>query len=212
VLPRRLASLLAPPLCAACESAAGRGSEPLCAPCRRELRWLTAGAELGGVPVWAPVAYEGPARALVTALKFRGALTAAAAMAAQMAANAPPGVLDSGRLVPVPLHPRRLRRRGFNQAERLSAAISARTGLTVHDCLVRGGAPVTQVGRDRSARLQGVAGTVSLRPGAEAPEGRAILVDDVATTGATLASCAAALRAEGAREVTAVAYARTPGR
>ncbi|HEX8074426.1 MAG TPA: hypothetical protein VF545_05545 [Thermoleophilaceae bacterium] len=207
---RALASLVAPPLCAACGGAAG-GAEPLCAVCRRELRWLPGAAELAGGEGWAPVAYEGPARALVRALKFRGALRAAEAMAAQIAAAAPPGALDRGRLVPVPLHPRRLRRRGFNQAERLAAALSARTGLGIHDCLERTGAAVTQVGRDRSERLAGVAGAVAIGAPAAVPS-RAILIDDVATTGATLAACAAALRAAGAVDVTAVAYARTPGR
>jgi ComF family protein len=207
---RSLASLLAPPFCAACTGAAGR-SEPLCGECRRALRWLTAGAEVAGVEVWAPVAYEGPAQALVRALKFRGAWTAAEAMAAQMVAGAPRGVLDGGRLVPVPLHPRRMRRRGFNQADRLAAAIARRTGLPACDCLERSGPSITQVGRDRAARLEGVAGTVSVRDGADAPR-RAVLVDDVATTGATLGACAAALRAAGAGEVSAVVYARTPGR
>lgn len=207
---RALATLLAPPLCAACGAAAG-AAEPLCGPCRAELRWLEHGAELAGVEVWAPVAYEGPARDLVRALKFRGATLAAQAMAAQIAAGAPRGVLDGGRLVPVPLHPRRLRRRGFNQAERLAAAIAARTGLPLCDCLERGGPAATQVGRDRSTRLGGVAGTVSVRAGAPLP-GKAVLVDDVATTGATLAACAEALRTGGVREVAAVAYARTPGR
>jgi ComF family protein len=207
---RALASLIAPPLCAACGRAAA-GSEPLCGPCRRELRWLPGPAELAGVRVWAPVAYEGPARALVRALKFRGALLAADAMAAQIAATAPPGALDRGRLVPVPLHPRRLRRRGFNQAERLASALAARTGLRVLDCLGRTGSALTQVGRDRASRLTGVAGSFTVSDPAGAPA-RAILVDDVATTGATLAACAAVLRAAGAAQVAAVAYARTPGR
>jgi predicted amidophosphoribosyltransferase len=104
-----------------------------------------------------------------------------------------------------------LRRRGFNQAERLAVALCARTGLHLCDCLRRRGRSRTQVGRDRQERLGGVDGTVHAPDGAEAPR-RAILVDDVVTTGATLAACAAALRAAGAREVAAVAYARTPGR
>jgi ComF family protein len=207
---RRLASLVAPPICAACSGAAG-ASEPLCAACRRELRWLGAVTEAGGLELWAPVAYEGPARELVRALKFRGARLAAEAMAAQIAAGAPRGVLDRGRLVPVPLHPRRLRRRGFNQAERLAVAIGARTGLALCDCLERGGTPRTQVGRDREARLAGVSGSVTLRPGAALPR-HAMLVDDVVTTGATLAACAAVLRGAGVGAIGAVAYARTPGR
>jgi ComF family protein len=163
------------------------------------------------VELFAPLAYEGPARAMVRALKFRGATLAADAMAAQIVAGAPASALDRGVLVPVPLHPARLRRRGFNQAERLATAVGRRTGLPVVDCLGRGGPTRTQMGRDRAERLSAVHGTVRLDPNAAAPR-RAILVDDVVTTGATLAACAAALRAAGAREVTAVAYARTPGR
>jgi predicted amidophosphoribosyltransferase len=132
-------------------------------------------------------------------------------MAAQIAANAPPGLLDApATLVPVPLHPSRLRRRGFNQAERLAAALGRRTGLAVCDCLQRRGPATRQVGRDRDQRLTG-AGMVVLRPGRPVP-GHAVLVDDVATTGATLAACAQALRAAGARRLAGVAFARTPGR
>jgi len=207
---RALASLLAPPVCAGCGGHAG-STEPLCPACRLELRWLTGVTDVAGVRTFAPLAYEGPARAMVRALKFRGATLAADAMAAQIVAGAPRGVLERGRLVPVPLHPRRLRRRGFNQAERLAAALSRRTGLPMDDCLHRAGRARTQVGRDRAERLAGVHGTVRIRPGAAAPE-RAILVDDVVTTGATAAACACALRAAGSLEVRAVAYARTPGR
>ena len=176
-----------------------------------ELRWLAGAVEVAGVRVFAPLAYEGPARAMVRALKFRGATLAAETMAAQIVAGAPADVLDRGVLVPVPLHARRLRRRGFNQAERLAAALSRRTGLRVADCLRRTGGARTQVGRDRAERLAGVGGSVVVHPGMDAPR-RAILVDDVVTTGATLAACARALRAAGAVDVSAVGYARTPGR
>src|SRR2546423_1697061 len=123
----RLIELIAPPLCAACGAAAGR-LEALWTSCRRGLRWLAEAVQVGGVPAWAPVAYEAPARGLVTALKFRGASGAADAMASQIAANAPPGTLVAGHLVPVPLHPRRLRKRGFNQAERLAGPIADPAG------------------------------------------------------------------------------------
>jgi ComF family protein len=166
----------------------------------------------GGVELWAPLAYEGAARALVAGLKFRGALAIAETMAAQIAANVPPAILRDGELVPVPLHPARLRRRGFNQAARLAEALSRRTGLPVADCLERAGSPSTQVGRDRRARMRAIEGAVAVRRKTAAPRA-ALLVDDVVTTGATLAACTAALApGPGRTVVRALAYARTPGR
>jgi ComF family protein len=173
----------------------------------------TLATEAVAVRAWAPVAYEGPARGLVRALKFKGATRAAGAMAAQIAANAPPGWLDPPTaLVPVPLHPARQRKRGYNQAERLAATLGARTGLPLIDCLERAGPRGTQVGRDRVQRLSGISGNVRLAPERAPPPPRAVLVDDVMTTGATLAACAAVLIEHGSAEVVAVAYARTPGR
>jgi ComF family protein len=203
--------MLAPPLCWACGGPARR-RDPLCRRCRGLLRRLSpAPVQLGGISAWAPVGYEGPARALVRALKFRGAVALADAMAAQIVANAPPGLLaGEPALVPVPLHPRRRRRRGFNQAQVLAAALSGRTGLALSDCLERDGPSGTQVGRGRHERRAGPAG--GMRLGALAPPPRAVLVDDVVTTGGTLRACATALQAAGCRETTAVAFARTLGR
>jgi ComF family protein len=213
----RLVSLLAPPLCAACGGVA-RGVEPLCGACRSALTWLGPDPVVGtaSIRVWAPVAYEGPARALVRALKYGGAWRAAELMAAQIVANWPPSWVDhlfGGQsrtvLVPVPLHPRRERRRGYDQATLIANAVGERTGLAVEPCLTRSGSAAAQVGRGRAERLSGPPGAIEAR--GPVPE-RALLADDVVTTGGTLAACAAALRAHGAREVAAVAYARTPGR
>src|SRR6185437_11645847 len=183
--------------------------QPLCRACLDDLRWLSFEQPPGaGVPVWAAVSYEGPARALVRALKFRGAVGLVDAMAAQMAANAPPGLLEGRSLVPVPLHPARRRRRGFNQAEQLAVRLARRAGLALSDCLERsaGGARSSQVGRGREERLRAVEG-IRMRAGAAVPL-RVLLVDDVVTTGSTLAACAAALERAGVREVGAVVYAR----
>ena len=197
--------LLSPPLCWSCLDVAGR-RRPLCDRCRGKLRLL--GSVAPGASVWAALEYEGPARALVGALKFRGALALADPMAALMVAAAPAERLR-GALVPVPLHPARRRKRGFNQAERLAVAIGRRARLPVADCLVRGGSNLRQVGRDRAERLAGPAG--SIRTSGPVPA-RAVLVDDVTTTGATLAACAAVLQAAGSEEVRALVFARTLGR
>jgi predicted amidophosphoribosyltransferase len=132
-------------------------------------------------------------------------------MAAPIAANAPEGWLGPNAsgvpmLVPVPLHPSRRRRRGFNQAERLAAALARRTGLAVFDRLARERGP-QQVGRARAQRTH-VRGVVA--EGAAPPV--AMLVDDVVTTGGTLAACATALRSAGSTQIAAVAFARTLAR
>lgn len=207
-----LLPVLVPPLCWSCGAAAVR-HQPLCRLCLSRLRWLGAdAARAGGIAVWAPLAYEGPARALVRGLKFRGAVALAAHMAAAVAARAPEEIVAApAALVPVPLHPARRRRRGFNQAERLAAALVPRLGLPLDDCLKRSGASGSQVGRGRGERLSGIFGAVSLRSG-RSPPARAVLVDDVMTTGATLVASAHALREAGTAEVAALVYARTPGR
>lgn len=207
----RIASLVAPPFCWGCGAGAPPG-EPLCRACRGELRWLGPGpVEVEGVATWAPVSYDGPARAVVRGLKYRGAAPLADPMAAAIAAGCPREVVGVAvALVPVPMPPARRRRRGFNQAELIATALSHRRGAPVLDCLRRRGRSRRQVGRDRRERLEGTLGAYTVSDG-PLPR-RAVLVDDVITTGSTLSACAATLRAAGCEHVTAVAYARTPGR
>jgi ComF family protein len=204
-----VAGLVAPPVCWACSDLARRG-QPLCARCRASLNRLAPDpVVLSGVRAWAPVAYSGPARDLVRALKFRGAVGLADAMAAQIVAGAPAGLLNGVVLVPVPLHPRRLRSRGYNQAAAIAEAIARRARLEVADCLVRSGPSVAQIGRNRTERVAGPAGSIAAA--GPVPAG-VVLVDDVVTTGATLRACRDALIAHGARDVVAAVFARTIGR
>jgi predicted amidophosphoribosyltransferase len=206
----KLTALLVPPLCIACGADAGRAA-PLCRECRAEMQALgPPSSAAAGAPPWAAFAYEGPAGALVRALKFDGRIAIADVMAAQMVALAPPHLL-TGSVVPVPVHPAHRRRRGLDHCAVLGRALARRAGLPFSDCLVRGGNPLPQVGRGRRARIRGPAGSIAVRPGV-APPPQVLLLDDVVTTGATLAACSTALRMAGCQGITLIVYARTTAR
>jgi predicted amidophosphoribosyltransferase len=100
--------------------------------------------------------------------------------------------------------PRR-RARGFDQADRLVRALARRAGLPWARALRRSASGARQLGASRAARLE--PGRLGIAAAGRAPA-RAILVDDVHTTGATLSACAAALRSAGAEDVACVTYAR----
>jgi predicted amidophosphoribosyltransferase len=228
-----LVALFAPPGCAACRTPLEDAREAVCPDCRRSLPWLRGPrCERCGLPspcapcpaaraafdtAWSPHAYAGPARDLVAALKFGGALALADLMAAQITAAAPTGLLRSDSseaasagppgavaVVPVPAHPKNVRVRGFDQAEVLAAAVSTRTGLPLDACLSRTGTARRQVGRSRTRRMSEPI-AMEAREVAE----NVVLVDDVHTTGATLEAAARALKRAGATRVDAVTYART---
>jgi ComF family protein len=219
-----LVAALAPPACASCRAPLPRAGPLLCPACHRALPWLAEPrCHRCGLPApcgapcpaagaaferaWAPLAYDGPARRLVTALKFRGALPLAGLMAAQIAATVPRALLDeTAVLVPVPLHPTRRRARGFDQAALLADALGSRMRLPVASVLRRTGSTARQLGASRGARL--AVGRLTIAVRAPVPA-RAVLIDDVHTTGATFEACARALRDAGAERVDAVAYARS---
>jgi ComF family protein len=217
-----IVALVAPPVCLACREPVGADVEGLCGACRRALPWLpTPRCPRCGLPApcgpcpargaawsaaWAPLEHSGPARALVTSLKFAGALAVADLMAAQIAAGAPEWLGSAGPLVPVPAHPARRRRRGFDQAECLARALASRTGLSLVDCLSRHGPPDRQLGASRRRRI--APGRVDVEATTRAPL-TAVLVDDVHTTGATLDACARALLQNGAGSVRCLTYTRT---
>lgn len=105
-------------------------------------------------------------------------------------------------LVPVPVHPSRLRKRGFNQAEELARRLSASTGIPVlTDCLIRSRRTMPQKALGPAERLKNLQEAFSL---AYIPSGleRVMLVDDIYTTGSTAEACTRILMAAGIKEVT----------
>lgn len=203
-LAHALAAALVPPLCAAC----GRSCRPeavLCTRCGRRLAAaepLTGGGPPGLDRAWSSAPYEGVARDLVAALKFRRLLPVAELMAERVAWLAPAQLL-SGTVVPVPAAPPRLRRRGFDPAGELAAALAEELDAELEPCLARRGGG-RQVGRRRAERV----GHPPRVHATRAAPRSVLLVDDVLTTGATLAACARALRSAGAARVVAVTFAR----
>lgn len=165
---------------------------------------LCAGWPAGLSRVRSAVWLEGSAREAVHRLKYDGWTRAAEAMALAIGGLEP---LTGGvSLIPVPLGGRRLRRRGYNQSERLAAALSGCTGLPVRaDLLDRMRETRTQTALTPEARHANVAG--AFRAG-KVTGMELVLVDDVFTTGATLAAAGAALFAAGAARVEAVTFAR----
>lgn len=153
----------------------------------------------------AAVLLRGPARTLVLDLKYHGALHLLAEVG--LIAREVDGFLDYLRdatLVPVPLHARKQRERGYNQAQLLAETFARAAGgrTRVAEPLRRAVDTPTQTRLDRRTRQENLRGAFELRRGRrlDAAE-RYVLVDDVFTTGATLNACAVVLRRGGARRV-----------
>ncbi len=174
-----------------------------CGRCRRGLEPFRAGLSLGP--------YDGPLRAAIHELKYNGKRRVARRLAEALvsAAGARDLLSADAVLVPVPLHPRRERERGFNQAECLSTAMAAAVGLR-HEprALVRRIDTCSQTGLKAQQRRRNVAGAFAVRRRGAVAGRPVVLVDDVMTTGATLRACAQALRDAGASEVRVVVAAR----
>jgi predicted amidophosphoribosyltransferase len=215
-----LIAIVAPPGCVSCHTPTAAG-ERLCASCTRALPWLRRGCPRCALPshqrracpaataafdrAWAPMAYEGVARDLVAALKFRSALPVADLMAAHMAANLPAPLRGEAAIVPVPTVRSRRRRRGFDPAGALAEALARRLERPLVPCLERRDRSGRQVGAGRKARRE--AGRLLFTARDTPP--LALLVDDVHTTGATLDAAARALTAAGTTVAAALSYART---
>jgi len=203
-----LADALAPRRCAGCGMPA---AEAVCEPCvelcaalpQPRLRAAPYGACHAALP------FEPPVRGLVHHAKYRGERAAAAVLGAlvverlwvSLAATAP--VL----VVPVPLGRRRRRARGYNQAALLAAALARAASVPLADAAVRLRETAAQVGRSSQERRDNVAGAFAWRGPPLCPDATVWLVDDVVTTGATLAAAATALQQAGARRIEGVAAA-----
>jgi predicted amidophosphoribosyltransferase len=200
-----------PPWCERCGQ-----PEPHFGPCRLCREWPEALRTVRS-GVW----LDGGARAAVHALKYGGLPRIAADLAlalTRLVPHPPPGA----QLVPIPLGPARLKRRGYNQSEVLARALGVTWGFRVRSqLLARTRDTLTQTALTPAARLANVAGAFQVRNGEcgvrsgevvhsalHIPHSTLVLIDDVFTTGATLAEAARALSGAGFTSISAVTFGR----
>ena len=155
--------------------------------------------------------YDEASRKLVLMLKHAGRTDGLSVFGRWMARAGAEALAGADALIPIPLHPHRLRKRRFNQSFLLARAVSRNTGLPVAPhILERTRATPSQGGLSAKARQRNVAGAFHVREKQKPflAGRRFVLVDDVHTTGATLQACARVLKRGGAEDVTAITLAR----
>lgn len=199
-----LGDLVLPRRCAGCRAP----GEWLCLPCRDgcDPEPLALGRGVRGM---AAGTFAGPLREAVHAFKYRGEHALASelgSLVARVLARDLASGIPVDALVPVPLHRARIRERGYDQALLLAERVAASCGLPVRPALRRIRRSAPQVSLDRARRGENVRGAFVGVAGSLGGL-RVTLIDDVATTGATLRAASSAARACGARSVRAYVVA-----
>lgn len=214
------------PQCLLCDAEGSPGSQ-LCRPCLTDLPWIGHACQTCAKPIesgdicgecqrtafnfskaFIPLRYAFPVDRMVQSLKFSGRLELARSLAALLGEVLDPQSLPQC-LVPVPLHRRRLRARGFNQAAEIARHLARRTGVPLAQSLCFRCRPsVAQSSLPARARRRNVRGAFAA---GNVPAGlhHVAIVDDVVTTGATVLEVARTLRRAGIEEIEVWACART---
>jgi ComF family protein len=214
---KKVLDLLLPAACPGC----GREGAAICDACLAHMSrrldepvgvplGLASSQPAGIVQLEWCASFNGPARASVHVLKYDGELRLVRPLAELMATRWRRAGVGGDILVPVPVHAARRRQRGFDQAELLARGVGERLGLPVLYALERAARTTAQHQLGRRARQSNVkhAFAVAPRYANDVRDRWLILVDDVVTSGATLAGCAAALYEAGAFAVSALTLAR----
>jgi ComF family protein len=203
--------------CAECTAAVDWLAEPLCLACGRPTPASVGQCDqcrqrpLSVQPIRAAAGYSGPLIPLIHQMKYNGFFSLAEPLADLMATAWPTWQRPVELVVPIPLHPRHERERGYNQSALLARHLCGRFGWTLAEAALRRVKETQQQARlgaaERQANVQGAfvadAGRVAGR--------QVLLIDDVCTTGATLTAAADALWEAGATAVSAYCATRAVG-
>jgi len=199
------------PACAACDRVLDAPLDgPVCGFCWSGVQPLAQSdtAPTDHVDAWqAAGEYDGSLREIIHAFKYDGRRSLASPLAALMRDRGADLLHVADLIVPVPLHPWRRLRRGFNQADDLAR----RLDRPVCRALWRTRATAPQAGLRPAQRRRNVRAAFRVSPFVDRShleDARVVLVDDVRTTGATLDACAAVLKTAGVRAVSALTVAR----
>jgi ComF family protein len=179
------------------------GEDHLCSGCLTEDRFFSRARAVG--------LYEGWAAEMISRFKYRGASHLAVPLGNLMADCQDPEFRWSAKdlLVPVPLHPRRLRQRGFNQSLLLARQISRRHSIPVDFLsLERIRMTIPQIELSGAERRKNLRGAFQVHREAKIHQKRILLVDDVFTTGTTVQECSKALLQAGAEQVDVITFVR----
>lgn len=193
-----------PNKCLFCRKVLDNPTEITCADCEMAARVETKAPE-GGCRIYAACDYSEAVRHAVFRYKYEGKRVLARPMAGLIFGRF--GKIDADFLLPVPLHSKRIKERGFNQAALLAAELSGPMALPAYDGMVRTRDTAKQFELNPHQRAANVAGAFALKDGF-CVEGRdVVLVDDILTTGATVAECVGVLKAGGAKSVSLIVFA-----
>lgn len=199
--------------CGECESLVSFIREPVCPMCGRPgpLCWGCRQRSLPLEQIRAAVIFAGPARRLIHQIKYEGRFGLAKVAADWMAQAWSTWAVEFDLMIPVPLHPERLKKRGYNQSALIVHHLARQFGCSVSPlALQRLRHTQPQVGLNAAERLQNVQDAFQADPGRVSGQ-RILLIDDVCTTGATLVAAGRALLAGGAKNVMAYCVARAAG-
>lgn len=207
------------PLCPGCRATLPWNTPPFCVRCSRRLTGITAEALCPSCRShpprfdegWAMIRYKGPARELLKRFKFHNKTSLQRTFTTLLHAFIERYALEfpaAAMVIPVPLHPVRLRERGYNQSGLLAACVARELGLPVRDdILIRGHHAPRQSGLPAKERWTNIQGAFKMKNPADIVGREIILVDDILTTGATASEAAKTLKDAGASRVTVITLA-----